>query len=119
MSGGRSESLLAVNIHEVQNSIVSLLSFLRKKKGVPIRNESHNCWLFRCHFSQCPCFLKYFELTVSTGYYRLVRNIIVSAHAIRRVAITQASFLCLTAGSPAAMLAGVERLDLLEKWQVS
>jgi len=38
---------------------------------------------------------------------------------IRRVAITQASFLCLTAGSPAAMLAGVERLDLLEKWQVS
>ena len=46
MSGGHSESLTAVNIHEVQNIIVSLLSFLGKKKSVPIRNESHNCWLF-------------------------------------------------------------------------
>ncbi len=64
MSGGHFESLPAVNIHEVQNNIVSLLSFLRKKKSAQIRNESHNCWLFRYHFSQCPCFLKYFELTV-------------------------------------------------------
>jgi hypothetical protein len=31
MSGGRFESLTAVNIHEVQNSIVSLLSFLPKE----------------------------------------------------------------------------------------
>ncbi len=70
-SGGHFESLTVVNIHEVLNSIVSLLSFLRKKKNVPIRNESHNCWLFRCHFSQCPCFLKYFELTVSSERYCL------------------------------------------------
>ena len=42
MSGGHFESLTAVNIHEVQNIIVSLLSFLRKKKSVPIRDESHN-----------------------------------------------------------------------------
>jgi hypothetical protein len=79
MSGGHFESFTAVNIHEVQNTNVSLLSFLRKNKSVPIRNESHNCWLFRCHFSQYPCFLKYFELTVSTEHYCMVRDLIVPA----------------------------------------
>src|SRR5438270_11584053 len=36
MSGGHSEMLTTVKIHEVQNSIVSLLSFRRKIKRVPI-----------------------------------------------------------------------------------
>src|SRR6266566_7456418 len=36
MPGGYSELLTTVKIHEVQNSIVPLLSFLRKKKRVPI-----------------------------------------------------------------------------------
>jgi hypothetical protein len=71
MSGGHAKSLTAVNTHEVQNIVVSLLSFLRKKRSVSKGNEPHNCWLFRCHFSQCPCFLKYFELTVSTEHYCL------------------------------------------------
>src|SRR6266567_3626750 len=48
-------------------------SFIFPTKGKESfnRNESHNCWLFRYHFSSCPCFLKYFELTVSTEHYCL------------------------------------------------
>ena len=74
--GGHFESFTAVNIHEVLNSIVSLLSFLRKKKSAQIRNESHNCWLFGYHFSQCPCFLKYFELTVGQNFIVWYRTIL-------------------------------------------